>query len=102
VVSSNPSNACTPVQSPPPMTTLGPDEAINFILVARQFDCNFIDKIQNAQDAGYSGIIIHNVGSNRTYRPIDVEQAGQLSTFAGFIGEYDGHLLRDKFNYTSG
>jgi len=106
-VYANPVNACSTVQFPPPLTT---PEVINFILVARRFDCLLEEKIRNAQNAGYTGIIIHNVGSNAIIPECVTEQywdpSRPLPVYiyidVCFIGEYYGGLLRDKFNYTSG
>jgi len=58
--------------------------------------------MENAQNAGYTGILIHNVDSNETHRPIYLAVPRRRLFLAGLIGEYDGQLLRDKFNYTSG
>jgi len=101
VVYANPANACDPLE-PPPQST--PDAAMNFILVASRLDCNLREKMLNAKNAGYTGIIIHNVGSNETDRLTYVGALGKQKKldFASFIGEYDGQLFRDKFNYTSG
>jgi hypothetical protein len=93
-VYADPANACTPVQPPDPIF----NASVNWILVARRFDCNFQEKIQNAQNAGYAAIIIHNVGSNST-APMYVEQPAKLVIYACFIGEYYGQLLRDNYSF---
>jgi len=46
---------------------------------------------------GYSAIIIHNVGSNKT-EPMTVRDPERLVIYAAFIGEYNGWLLRDNYS----
>lgn len=86
-----PANACSKVQPTPSNFP-----SVNWILVAKRFDCDFQTKIENAQNMGYSAIIIHNVGSNRT-EPMTVRDPERLVIYAAFIGEYNGHLLRDEY-----
>lgn len=54
----SPPDACTVVK-PPPQEYAG-----LWIALVRRFNCSFVDKVINAQHAGYAAVIVHNVGSN--------------------------------------
>jgi len=95
-VYADPPSACTPVQLP--NASLFYNITVNWILVARRLECDFQTKIENAQNAGYSAIIIHNVGSNST-APMQVTDASKLVIYASFVGEYYGILLKDNYTY---
>lgn len=72
---------------------------INWILLARRSpECHFQTKIENAQNAGYTAIIIHNVDSNST-EIMGVEDPSKIIIYATFVGSYDGQLLK---NHTYG
>lgn len=55
-----PDHACVVPTSPPQWKNYtGP-----WIGIVRRKNCSFVDKVLNAQTAGYSAVIVHNVGSN--------------------------------------
>ena len=35
-----------------------------WIGIVKRYNCTFVDKVLNAQRAGYDAVIVHNVGSN--------------------------------------
>ncbi|CAG02911.1 unnamed protein product, partial [Tetraodon nigroviridis] len=64
LVVTHPSNGCTPVDPPPPLSPLFDINVTKSIALIRRFDCNFDLKVLHAQQAGYSAAIIHNVYSD--------------------------------------
>ena len=60
VVGANPKNACAPIEPPPKLDNY----TGNWFVVIKRYDCNFVDKVRQAQIANYDASIIHNVGSN--------------------------------------
>ncbi|CAG7723331.1 unnamed protein product [Allacma fusca] len=98
VVYADPPTACSSVKPPPVIPSSAP---VRWILLARRYECDFQTKIENAQNASYFGIIVHNVGLNST-EAMWVKDSTGLNIFAIFIGEYDGKLLRENFTWDKG
>lgn len=57
-VQSNPSNACSIIAPPPNANTS------HWAVIITRGDCSFEVKVRNAQKAGYSAAIVHNVNSD--------------------------------------
>ncbi|XP_021967205.1 E3 ubiquitin-protein ligase RNF13 isoform X2 [Folsomia candida] len=94
VILADPENACTKVKPPPERNPPDLEYPINWILLARRSpECHFQKKIENAQNAGYTAIIIHNVDSNST-EIMGVEDPSKIIIYATFVGSYDGELLK--------
>lgn len=70
---------------------------MSMILIAERFGCDFETKIENAQNMGYSGIIIQNLMSNETVL-MRVRDPDRVVIYAALIGEHNGNLLRNKYS----
>ncbi|XP_012690311.2 E3 ubiquitin-protein ligase RNF167 isoform X2 [Clupea harengus] len=64
LVEARPQNACIPIEPPPPPLTPGEANLTKYIVLIRRFDCNFDIKVLHAQQAGFSGAIVHNMYSD--------------------------------------
>ena len=105
-MASDPPYACSLIK-PPPFNASN----VNWIALVRRFECPFKDKIQNAQDAGYSGIIVYNYEPNRENK-INALVNRHVSTAAlGFdefnipailISSEDGAMLNRSYLYQNG
>ena len=60
LVAASPQNACSPIEPPPALKNY----TGRWIALIRRYDCNFVDKVREAQNANYDAAIIYNVGSN--------------------------------------
>jgi hypothetical protein len=60
VVYSDPPSGCPSMARAPNVT----NPVGQWIALVRRYDCNFEDKIRNAQLAGYDAVIVHNVNSS--------------------------------------
>ncbi|KAM9729705.1 E3 ubiquitin-protein ligase RNF167 [Menidia menidia] len=63
LVASRPLNGCVAMDPPPLLPPPYDANTTKFVALIRRFDCNFDIKVLNAQQAGYSAAIIHNVNS---------------------------------------
>lgn len=98
LVYAEPGNACSKVKPPPDIDQPDIEYPIQWILLARRSpECHFQKKIENAQNAGYQAVIIHNVDSNATEKMF-VEDPSKIIIYATFVGEYDGQRLKN-FSY---
>lgn len=91
LVHAEPKNACLPLRraTTPPGWISRP-----WIVLARRHNCSFDEKARHAQNAGYSAIIIHNVGSNEA-----IAMSGSEDVFIPVVsmGEFDAADL-DQYN----
>lgn len=104
VVMSSPANACSSIE-PPPQIYKNNSENVGgtkwFVLI-RRFDCSFVDKVRNAQAAGYVAAIIHNVGSNVIEPMAGDGDSDDINISAIFIGQDDGLMIKDHYQYDMG
>ena len=117
LVGANPQNACDPIDPPP---TLKNYTGLWIVLI-RRYDCNFLDKVREAQNANYDAAIIYNVGSNAigNFGNNDcwwnflnkifwwLEQMGgadadDINITAVFVGEDDGLIMLSRYQYERG
>ena len=73
-------------------STLTPDSLSGAIALIARGNCLFTDKIQNAQNAGATGVIVSNNPGDDT---LVVMAAGGTGIPATFIGYDDGQTIRD-------
>ncbi|XP_072033648.1 E3 ubiquitin-protein ligase RNF13-like isoform X2 [Amphiura filiformis] len=100
LVNAFPYDGCHKME-PPPKTNKTEAQPI-YIALIRRNDCDFDEKVLNAQSAGYLGVIVHNVGSNNILPMSGSQFAGQISIPSVFVGEHDGLKLGLEYNYTTG
>jgi E3 ubiquitin-protein ligase RNF167 len=60
VVYADPPTGCPTMAGPPNL----PNYTGQWIALVRRYECNFEDKIRNAQRANFDGVIVHNVNSS--------------------------------------
>lgn len=60
VISANPPQACKAIDPPPQRSNCSEKW---FVLIKR-YECNFVDKVRSAQQAGFDAAIVYNIGSN--------------------------------------
>ncbi|XP_030603133.1 E3 ubiquitin-protein ligase RNF167 [Archocentrus centrarchus] len=65
LVASRPSNGCTAIVPPPLLPSSFDANTTKFVVLIKRYDCNFDIKVLNAQEAGYSAAIIHNMYSEK-------------------------------------
>lgn len=94
LVHARPHDACGTVDSPPEP----PQFKRSSILLARRFNCTFADKALNAQNAGYSAIIIHNVGSDDAM-PMAGSHGFRVNIPVVSMGEYQASDLLTRYSY---
>ncbi|XP_061024075.1 E3 ubiquitin-protein ligase RNF13 isoform X2 [Dama dama] len=100
LINSKPENACEPIVPPP-----GRDNSSGaFIVLIRRLDCNFDEKVLNAQRAGYKAAIVHNVDSDDliSMGSNDIEVLKKIDIPSVFIGESSANSLKDEFTYEKG
>ncbi|ROT80915.1 putative E3 ubiquitin-protein ligase RNF13-like [Penaeus vannamei] len=92
----SPPDACTVVK-PPPQEYAG-----LWIALVRRFNCSFVDKVINAQHAGYAAVIVHNVGSN-SLQPMSADhRAEEVVVPSVFIGQDDAIMIIENYLYNKG
>jgi E3 ubiquitin-protein ligase RNF167 len=95
-----------------------PNYTGQWIALVRRYECNFEDKIRNAQLANFDGVIVHNVNSSdlgkNTRKKVDhivtllfseimsANNSAEIYIPSVFVGEEAGWLLRDSYQYDSG
>ncbi|XP_059486106.1 E3 ubiquitin-protein ligase RNF13 isoform X2 [Neocloeon triangulifer] len=97
LVYSNPPSGCPNLEQPPNVTNY----TGQWIALIRRYDCNFEDKIRNAQRAGYDAVIVHNVNSS-DLEIMSANYSADIYIPSVFVGEEAGWLLRDSYQYQSG
>ena len=84
---------------------------MHWFALVRRFACPFKDKIQFAQDAGYSGIIVYNYEGNREMRIANMINRHVSTAGLGFddftipavlISSEDGTTLNRSYLYHNG
>ncbi|CAG5136038.1 unnamed protein product [Candidula unifasciata] len=93
--------ACKPVQPPPKNSTWCADFNCNFILlIARGGDCEFSDKVLNAEQHNYAAVIVHNYVHSEDVISMGGGVNGSLVHIpATFVGYSSGMELWG-YNYT--
>ncbi|XP_014227465.1 E3 ubiquitin-protein ligase RNF13 [Trichogramma pretiosum] len=97
VIYSEPSEACSDIKPPP----ADDPRAYGYswiVLIARN-NCSFEAKIRNAQKAGYSAAIVHNVHSN-DLEPMSAKDPTNITIPSVFVSEFDGNLLKNVYSYS--
>ncbi|XP_066965394.1 E3 ubiquitin-protein ligase RNF13-like isoform X2 [Macrobrachium rosenbergii] len=91
-----PHNACI-VPDPPPFIA---NYTGLWIGIVKRYNCTFVEKVLNAQHAGYDAVIVHNVGSNML-QPMNAKDRGDEVVIPSvFIGEVDAMMIIENFLYT--
>ncbi|XP_064080083.1 E3 ubiquitin-protein ligase RNF13-like [Macrobrachium nipponense] len=91
-----PHNACI-VPDPPPVIA---NYSGLWIGIVKRYNCTFVEKVLNAQHAGYDAVIVHNVGSNML-QPMNAKDRGDEVVIPSvFIGEVDALMIIENFLYT--
>ncbi|XP_076061907.1 godzilla E3 ubiquitin protein ligase isoform X2 [Oratosquilla oratoria] len=95
----SPSNGCGTMEYPPMDTNYTGE----WIVLVERSNCSFAQKVINAQRAKYSFVIVHNLNSNDIER-MDAKgkEGSQVLIPSVFIGEDDGHLIKDRYLYDKG
>ncbi|XP_055320884.1 E3 ubiquitin-protein ligase RNF13 [Sitodiplosis mosellana] len=93
---SNPSNACTPINPPPQNST----KAKWIVLISRG-ECSFEIKVRNAQSAGFSAAIVHNVGSE-DLESMSANNDDGIDIPSMFVGEQTGRIIMVNYLYDNG
>jgi len=98
LVYSEPANACRPIRPPP---FAGDGRNPKWIVLIRKYGCRLSAKLLNAQQAGYSAAIVHNINSNNIQK-IDFDEDSEIRIPAVVIGHDDGDDLHFKYTYERG
>ncbi|KAG5284050.1 hypothetical protein AALO_G00022450 [Alosa alosa] len=97
LVEARPQNACLPIDPPPPPPTPGEANLTKYIVLIRRFDCNFDIKVLHAQQAGFSGAIVHNMYSdtilNMNFSNVTI--AEEIDIPSVFTSYYASQVLRN-------
>ena len=106
MVLANPRNACTPIQSPPSNESFPNYKWIALIQRTppnsnTNSNCSFDVKVFNAQNAGFSAVVVYNVDSNNLVR---MSSSGiiDIKIPSVFIGSSDGFTLERYYTYENG
>src|SRR5690348_14007830 len=97
IVRAEPPEACTPIASPP-----SGDSRTFIALIDRTSQlagCPFDVKVLNAQRAGYSAVVVHNMHSNNTFPMSGGDCSALVSIPSVLVGDSDGQLL-NSYNYS--
>jgi hypothetical protein len=71
-----------------------------WILLGVIYDCDLTTKARNAQQSGYSGLIVQNIGTNNSNLiPWHIMRFPLARINHVVVGEYDGALLRYNYSY---
>ncbi|XP_013412372.1 E3 ubiquitin-protein ligase RNF13 [Lingula anatina] len=99
LIYTQPHNACAPVD-PPPFQTTNVSKWI--ALIERSYGneaCSFVTKVLNAQKAGFSAAIVHNVGSDALIPMGDDGFGDKIIIPSVFVSESDGTQLNTLYSY---
>ncbi|XP_063157882.1 E3 ubiquitin-protein ligase RNF167 isoform X2 [Candoia aspera] len=97
LVEAKPANACLPLEAPPSNRSV-------FIALVRRYNCSFDIKVYHAQQAGFLGVIVHNVGSDDLLNMVweDEDLRRRITVPSVFTGETAATYLRSLFTYERG
>lgn len=71
-----------------------------FVLLGIIYDCDLTTKAKNAQQSGYAGLIVQNIGTNSSQVvPWHIMRFPLAKINHVVVGEYDGFLLRFNYSY---
>ncbi|XP_033996024.1 E3 ubiquitin-protein ligase RNF167 [Trematomus bernacchii] len=92
-----PLNGCTIIDPPPALPPMYDANTTKFIALIRRYDCTFDTKVLNAQLAGYSAVIVHNLYSdtllNMNYSNETIADAIDIPSV--FTSYYASQILRN-------
>lgn len=99
VVSSNPEDACSPIDP-------SPRNVPNFtkhwaVLIKRGGICNFEDKILNAQNASFNLVIVYNNGTDELIK-MHADHPKKVFIPSIFVGHGTGHKIKENYLYDKG
>ena len=105
LVRSEPEEACEEVP-PPPMHRWGINPVGNwFLLVKHYYNCSFVNKVLNAQKAGYHAVIVYNSLYDNT-NPIEcdtsTEQCNEVDIPTVLVSRDDGFILSLRYLFNQG
>merc|ERR1719309_310044 len=103
LVTADPIHACTPIKPPPDIHAI---PSLHWVALVRRSDssslgeeCTFQQKIENANDANYSAVIVFNYKDD-TLIPMGGERDDVIPSV--FVGHTDGEKLREHYTYEAG
>ncbi|XP_050100076.1 uncharacterized protein LOC126580838 isoform X2 [Anopheles aquasalis] len=88
----DPADGCSAMRPPPNVTSS------KFAVVIARYNCSFEEKVRNAQQAGYSMVIVHNVGSN-DLEHMSANHPQDLIIPSVFVGESSGRGIIESYLY---
>ncbi|XP_014212656.1 E3 ubiquitin-protein ligase RNF13-like isoform X2 [Copidosoma floridanum] len=95
IVYAEPSTACQVIKGPPN----NPDyDGYDWIVLIARLNCSFEQKIRNAQKAGYTSAIVHNVNSN-DLEPMSAKYSTNITIPSVFVSEFTGSVLKNVYSY---
>ncbi|XP_053671084.1 E3 ubiquitin-protein ligase RNF13 [Anopheles nili] len=92
----DPPDGCTEMRLAP-----APNGTSKFAVVIARYNCSFEVKVRNAQQAGYSMVIVHNVGSN-DLEHMSANHPQDLLIPSVFVGEMAGRSIIEAYLYDRG
>merc|ERR1719309_1499526 len=103
LVTVDPIHACTPIKPPPDIHAI---PSLHWVALVRRSDssslgeeCTFQQKIEHANDANYSAVIVFNYKDD-TLIPMGGERDDVIPSV--FVGHTDGEKLREHYTYEAG
>jgi len=103
LVTADPIHACTPIKPPPDIHAI---PSLHWVALVRRSDssslgeeCTFQQKIEHANDANYSAVIVFNYKDD-TLIPMGGERDDVIPSV--FVGHTDGEKLREHYTYEAG
>ncbi|XP_028839507.1 E3 ubiquitin-protein ligase RNF167 [Denticeps clupeoides] len=96
LMEARPLNACLPIEPPPPPPSPAEANVTKYIALIRRYDCNFDIKVLHAQQAGFSGAIVHNMYSdallNMNFSNVTIAEEIEIPSV--FTSYYASQILR--------
>ncbi|XP_046392197.1 E3 ubiquitin-protein ligase RNF13-like isoform X2 [Ischnura elegans] len=97
VVYANPEDGCSALDTPPKVENY----TGKWFVLIKGNGCDFVDKVWNAERAGFDLAIVHNVNSS-DIEPMSGEDLNDITIPSVFTGEVEGLLIKEKFLYDMG